>query len=169
MLDRVCNGLAVSNLESARQATILGGAPPVNCPVVLVAEIEVLPELIAHGYTALNSEQAVPPVDAEGVGTAALSLDEAGNLHFSITLTELTSSIAGAHFHGPTPAGVGPWNSDAFSGAHVAGVWEGLNARQLHYALRWFGLPQHSYQTQSARRDSWTGSYGRKWICGYQW
>ena len=130
---------AVSDLESARQATILGGAPPVNCPVVLVAEIEVPPELIAYGYAALSSEQAVPPVDAAGMGTAALRLDEAGNLHFSLTLMGLTGSITGAHFHGPAPAGETAGVvfdiTDTFDGVHADGVWEGLNARQLHYLL----------------------------------
>jgi hypothetical protein len=95
------------------------------------------PEFVAFGYAALSGANEVPAIEGPATGTAAVGLDDEGNLHFSLTVTGLSGPIAAAHFHGPAPegenAGVIFEITGAFDGNYAEGVWEGLTEEQLGY------------------------------------
>src|ERR687896_1206821 len=55
----------------------------------------------------LNGAQEVPPVATSATGMATVTYNTvSGELSWNVSYTPLTSPINGAHFHGPTPAGV---------------------------------------------------------------
>ncbi len=90
-----------------------------------------------NGYAALSGAQEVPALNIDAAGTAALELDEGGNLHFNITVTGLSGPMTGAHFHGPAPEGKNAsvifGITDTFKGNHAEGVWKGLTDEQMGY------------------------------------
>src|SRR5688500_13510466 len=55
----------------------------------------------------LNGAQEVPAVTTSATGIAIVTYDTvSGAFSWNVSYTPLTSAINGAHFHGPTPAGV---------------------------------------------------------------
>jgi hypothetical protein len=54
-----------------------------------------------NGLAFLNGHAEVPPIDVPAAGTGAFKLVNGDALWYSITVTDLSGPIAGAHFHGP--------------------------------------------------------------------
>ena len=54
-----------------------------------------------NGLAFLNGHAEVPPIDVPAAGTGAFKLVNGDALWYSITVTDLSGQIAGAHFHGP--------------------------------------------------------------------
>jgi hypothetical protein len=55
----------------------------------------------------LNGAQEVPPVATAATGLAIVTYDtDSGQLTWNVSYSGLSSAINGAHFHGPTPAGI---------------------------------------------------------------
>ncbi|MBI1926330.1 CHRD domain-containing protein [Candidatus Poribacteria bacterium] len=104
-----------------------------------VKPVEEEPEIVAYGYATLSGAQEVPVLNIDAAGTAALELDEDGNLHFDITVTGLSGPITGAHFHGPAPEGKNAsvifGITDTFKGNYAEGVWKGLTVEQVNYLM----------------------------------
>jgi len=122
--------------EPVARLTITPVVPVVEPePVVPVVE----PEIVAYGYAALNVDQEIPAptVATNPAGTATVMLDDDDNLYFSVTVTDLSGPITGAHFHGPAPEGENAdvifGITDTFDGNHADGVWEGLTDEQLGF------------------------------------
>ena len=79
---------------------------------VLVAAVFIAGSSSANAATIhlrawLSGAQEVPPVATSATGLAIVTYDTlSGQLTWNVSYTPLTSPINGAHFHGPTPAGV---------------------------------------------------------------
>lgn len=75
--------------------------------------------------TRLDAGQSTGEIESNGVGTAALTLTEAG-LVFDLTVADLTDTFTNAHFHegffgedGPVVRGI----MNDFTGSRASGVW----------------------------------------------
>ncbi|MDZ7308627.1 MAG: endolytic transglycosylase MltG, partial [candidate division KSB1 bacterium] len=94
----------------------------------------------AINFTAtLNGSQEVPPVTTPANGSGSFTLNATGTeLSFSVTVNNLSSAIAAAHFHN-APAGVnGPpvrTITADFSGNTAGGVWRNNDPEPLTPAL----------------------------------
>ncbi|MCZ6681195.1 MAG: spondin domain-containing protein, partial [Candidatus Poribacteria bacterium] len=94
-----------------------------------------------NGMAVLSGDAEVPSVDADGAGTGVFKLIEEGTaLWYSITVTDLSDLITGAHFHGPadeteTAGVIFPIITEDFDEGHIEGLWEGLTEQDLEYLL----------------------------------
>jgi hypothetical protein len=97
------------------------------------------------GYSAtLDGAQEVPPVVTPASGTAYMTLDGGGILHYTVTYVGLLGTRTAAHFHGPALPGTNAAVVLAIAGAGptsdiIAGTWAidatnltRLNAGQLY-------------------------------------
>nr|MBC8228558.1 CHRD domain-containing protein [bacterium] len=96
-------------------------------------------EFVKYGYAVLSGDQVVPAVETNAAGTAALGLNDDGNLYFNITVTGLTGPITAAHFHGPAAEGESAGAvfaiTETFDGNHAEDVWEELTDEQMGYLM----------------------------------
>ena len=59
----------------------------------------------------LTGPAETPPTDSKGTGTLSATYDTATKtLTWTVDYSGLTGPAIAAHFHGPAPAGNGPWS-----------------------------------------------------------
>ena len=90
------------------------------------------------GFSAqLNADQETHAVDSEAMGTAAMTLTDAG-LVFHLTVEGLSGDIAAAHFHNAAAGADGPvvrTITDDFAGNTASGLWTANDAEPLTDAM----------------------------------
>lgn len=105
------------------------------------------------GYSAtLDGLQEVPPNASPASGTAFLTLDGLGVLHYSVTYSGLTAPRTAAHFHGPAGMGVNAGVVFGIAGAGLAadvivGTWtiDATNLARLNSGLLYLNVHSSTF------------------------
>jgi len=97
-----------------------------------------------RSFTAtMSGGQEVPPTTSPGTGTASVTLDPDGTLHWTVSYQNLTGPAMVAHFHGPATPGLNAGVAVNIGGTAPANPMQGsahLNPTQVAdlVAGRWY-------------------------------
>jgi len=91
----------------------------------------------------MTGGQEVPPTTSPGTGSASVTLDPDGTLHWTVSYQNLTGPATAAHFHGPATPGLNAGVAVNIGGTAPANPMQGtahLNTTQIAdlVAGRWY-------------------------------
>jgi hypothetical protein len=91
----------------------------------------------------MTGGQEMPPTTSPGTGTASVTLDPDGTLHWTVSYQNLSGPATAAHFHGPATPGMNAGVAVNIGGTAPANPMQGsahLNTTQIAdlVAGRWY-------------------------------